>query len=111
MVVKSGAIGGCWSGAKFAREGTRRALEPARGHRRSRAHPDVWECGEPETNAQTATPVAEVSPTIAPISPPQPCVFIASAVEGLPIGEAIALDLQFVADVTICEQDVFPSRK
>jgi hypothetical protein len=67
--------------------------------------------GSLPTNAQTATPVAEVSPTIAPILPPQPCDFIASAVEGLPIGEAIALDLQFVADVTICEQGVFPSRK
>ena len=60
------------------------------------------------THAQTATPVAAVAPTIAPVSPPRPRIFIASSVEGLPIAEAIALDLQFVADVTIWDQGVFP---
>jgi len=60
------------------------------------------------TRAQEATPVAAVSPTIASVSSPRPRVFIASSVEGLPIAEAIALDLQFVADVTIWDQVVFP---
>ena len=57
--------------------------------------------GSLPTRAQEATPVAAVSPTIAPVPSSQPRVFIASSVEGLPIAEAIALDLQFVADVTI----------
>src|SRR5215213_4480169 len=64
--------------------------------------------GSLPTRAQQATPVAAVSPTIAPIQSPRPRVFIASSVEGLPIAEAIALDMQFVADVTIWDQGVFP---
>ena len=67
--------------------------------------------GSLPTHAQEATPIAAVSPTIAPVSSPRPRVFIASSVEGLPIAEVIALDLQFVADVTIWDQGVFPSRK
>jgi predicted nucleotide-binding protein len=63
--------------------------------------------GSLPTRAQEATPVAQVSPTIAPVSTPRPRVFIASSVEGLPIAEAIALDLQFVADATIWDQGVF----
>jgi predicted nucleotide-binding protein len=67
----------------------------------------IESAGSLPTRAQEATPVAAVSPTIAPVSPPRPRVFIASSVEGLPIAEAIALDLQFVADVTIWDQVVF----
>jgi predicted nucleotide-binding protein len=63
--------------------------------------------GSLPTHAQEATPIAAVSPTIAPVSSPRPRVFIASSVEGLPIAEVIALDLQFVADVTIWDQGVF----
>ena len=64
--------------------------------------------GSLPTHAQEATPVAAVSPTIAPVSTPRPRDFIDSSVEGLPIAEAIALDLQFVAEVTIWDQGVFP---
>jgi predicted nucleotide-binding protein len=64
--------------------------------------------GSLPTHAQEATPVAAVSPTIAPVQAARPRIFIASSVEGLEIAEAIALALQFVADVTIWDQGVFP---
>lgn len=48
--------------------------------------------------AQAATPAAQAE---------RPRVFIASSVEGLPIAEAIAEDLQFSADVTIWDEAAF----
>lgn len=56
-----------------------------------------------ESAADDGTPVAATTP---PHSG-RPRVFIASSVEGLPIAEALEVDLQFFADVTIWEQGVF----
>jgi predicted nucleotide-binding protein len=57
-----------------------------------------------DTAADDGTPVAAAVP---PAQSGRPRVFIASSVEGLPIAEAIEVDLQFFADVTIWEQGAF----
>lgn len=57
-----------------------------------------------ETAADAGTPAAAAAP---PAQSARPRVFIASSVEGLPIAEALEVDLQFFADVTIWEQNVF----
>jgi steroid delta-isomerase-like uncharacterized protein len=58
----------------------------------------------PDAEASAATPGGA---TTSPAQSGRPRVFIASSVEGLPIAEAIEVDLQFFADVSIWEQGVF----
>jgi len=60
-----------------------------------------------ETPVVEATPrLEQTAPTPAPLAG-RPRVFIGSSVEGLPIAEAVALDLQFFAEATIWSQGTF----
>ena len=59
------------------------------------------------TPVSVTTPIVPVPTEATRTASARPRIFIASSVEGLPIAEAIAVDLQYVADVTIWDENVY----
>ena len=59
------------------------------------------------TLAQEATPVPSATASATATQPEKPRVFIGSSVEGLPVADALAFNLEFEAEVTVWDQDVF----